>query len=274
MEISKRLEHFTRIKCIGVQESSCFLLTVWSNEVAPRRPYNKRRSTTIQRSGKTSRYTIIPKKVCERFHWHTGTELVIGFSYELGRRIYDTLYKDDDFFPQDDTRPEVLVIMFQRYHDIKETYREKLAERRAFLEKHEEEMLWKTRHDGLAYERAMARIDNWKKEMRKAVWDELARENCIAVSYVDYLKLRADSEREKKKIRRRERKRRQGTKATWDHRKNLVRGYGTDWDARCEALLDDPDTLNEMRTEDPETYSQDGLTNRYGDDANDEDRGL
>lgn len=253
-EISKRLAYFSRIRYLEIPKSRCLLLAVWSDEQPPNWTQDRERTTTIQKSGRTSRYVIIPKDACKRFCWHTGTELVIGFDYGISQDLHDVIYEDIMFPKPEGIRPEALLIRFQKYRDMKEIYGENLAERKAFLEKHKDEIFWETRHDYVAFERAMARLKEWKKKMRKEVWDSLYMSGLVCMPYVDYLKLRAEQEREKKKRNRLLRLQKKGHLATWDYRKKLVKVYGTDWDAKREAMLDDPEYLNELRAEDPERY--------------------
>lgn len=93
-EISKRFDNFARFRYFydDIEGSRCFLLSLWNNEMPS---HNKKTSTTIQRSGMTSRYVIIPKKICYKYGWTAGTELVIGLDYQINEFVHDIVYGND-----------------------------------------------------------------------------------------------------------------------------------------------------------------------------------
>lgn len=251
-EISRRLEHLPRVRCAWQAGSGCFLVAVSSHELPPK-GHSKDGTTTIQRSGRTSRYVIIPKKACKMFDWKAGTELVIGFSYGIPEAVHDEIYRGAEFLAGE-AGPEVLVVRFQRYQDMRDLYAKRLAGERAILEEARDEMLWKARHDDTQFEGIVNTMGRWKKDMRRQVWDLLYSEGLVSVQYGEYVRLRADLERE----RRRKRRQKHGISSSWNYRKNFIKGYGTDWDARREAMLDDPGMLHELGGDDPEAYGFSG----------------
>ncbi|MGI0093174.1 MAG: hypothetical protein ACREA8_03655, partial [Nitrosotalea sp.] len=139
-EISKRLEIFARFHYFydDIEGSKCFLLSLWSNELPS---YNKKTSTTtIQKSGRTSRYVIIPKKVCYKYGWTAGTDLVIGLDYGIDKFVHDIIYENNDsFVPNNEQQPQVCVIKFQRYQDMKNVYRTRLEKEKKELARQEDD---------------------------------------------------------------------------------------------------------------------------------------
>ncbi|MDE1767302.1 MAG: hypothetical protein KGI27_13675 [Thaumarchaeota archaeon] len=259
--ISKRLANFTRFRYFyeDVENPRCFLLSIWDNELPPNDIHDKASTTTMQRSGKTSRYVIIPKKVCNRFGWGAGTKLVIGFDTQIDEYVNGAIYKNDNCFLKGDTPGQEVhscVVKFQRYRDMKNLYSTKLARRRDELAKEESDAYWTTRNSPLNYDVAMKRISYDRKNMHRLVWNKLESMNLVAVSYTDFVRLRAEMEREKKRRRREFLQKRFGSKITWHYRKDLVRSgrYGYDYDARREKMLDDPDSYVEAVSDDPELY--------------------
>src|SRR5574337_870993 len=93
-EISKRLDNFARFRYFyDVTEGSrCFLLSLWSNDLPPDLIHDKKVTTTIQKSGRSSRYVLIPKKVCNKYGWSTNTELVIGLDYQIDKFVHENIY--------------------------------------------------------------------------------------------------------------------------------------------------------------------------------------
>jgi len=260
-EISKRLANFSRFRYFyeDVENPKCFMITIWDLELPPNGINDKNRTTTIQRSGKTSRYVIIPKKVCKRFGWDVGTELVIGFDDKIDEYIHGSIYKDGKcFLPDDASHKEAhaCVIKFQTYRDMKDIYKAKLARRKEELAREESKAYWLFRHNDTKLDSAMWRFRNERRNMPRLVWNKLESMNLVAISYTDFVKLRAEKERERKRKRKEFLKKRYGKDATWRYRKDMVRfwkGHDIDWDARRENMLDDPDSYLEAAADDPET---------------------
>lgn len=261
-EISKRLANFSRFRYFyeDVENPKCFMITIWDIELPPNDINDKSRTTTIQRSGRASRYVIIPKKVCSKFGWDVGTELVIGFDDTIDEYVHSSIYRDAKcFLPQDAQSQEAhaCVIKFQTYRDMKDIYREKLARKKEDLAKEESEAYWSTRNSPLNYDIIMKRLQYERRNLHRLVWNKLESMNLVAISYTEFVKLRADKERERKRKRKEFLKKRYGKDATWKYRKDMVRswkGHGIDWDARREKMLDDPDSYREAAADDPETY--------------------
>src|SRR5574337_130488 len=138
-EIAKRLANFTRFHYFydNTESSKCFLLSLWSNELPPNSIHGKEITTTIQRSGRSSRYVLIPRKVCNRYGCGTGTEIVIGFDDQLDEFVHDILYKNDNFVTDKERQPQACVIKFQRYQDMKEIYKIRLAKKKEELARQE-----------------------------------------------------------------------------------------------------------------------------------------
>ncbi|MGI0073704.1 MAG: hypothetical protein ACREA3_07830 [Nitrosotalea sp.] len=261
-EISKRLENFARFRYFyeDVEKPKCFLLSLWSNELPPNSIHDKESTTTIQRSGKSSRYVLIPKKVCNKFGWGAGTELVIGLDYNIDEYVQGAIYKNDHCFVKDDTsgqETQVCVIKFQIYRDMKNLYRARLARKKAELAKQESDAYWSTRNRP-SYDIIMDRIRYEKKHIHRLVWNRLLQMNLVAISYTDFVKLRSEKEREKKRKRKQFLKKRYGSRSTWRYRRNLVRSgrRGYDYDAYRENKLDNPDSYIENKADDPEYYNE------------------
>ena len=258
-EIAQRLANFSRLRyfCDDVEGSKCFLLCIWSCELPPNSVRDRARTTTIQRSGRTSRYVIIPKKVCHRYGWSAGTELVIGFDYDIDEFVQGSIYKDCNFVPVE--KPEVCVIKFQRYQDMKKLYRTRLEKKREDLARRESDAYWNTRNRPSYYDDTMDRIGYERKNMHRLVWNRLYEMNLVAVPYSDFVNLRAEMERDRKRKRREFLQKRFGARTTWRYRKDLVRygkKHGYDYDARREKMLDDPDAYIEAKGDDPELYGK------------------
>ena len=260
-EISKRLDNFARFHYFydDMEGSKCFLLSLWSNELPS---YNKKTSTTtIQKSGRTSRYVIIPKKVCYKYGWTAGTELVIGLGYHIDKFVHDVIYAND--IVNNEQQPQVCVIKFQRYHDMKNVYRTRLEKEKKDLARQEDDVYWVSRTNYRFYE-IIDRIQKIRKQVHKIVWDKLFETNLVAISYNDFVKLRSEMEREKKRKRRQFLQKRYGIRATWHYRQDLVRPgriHGFDYDAYNENKLDDPDSYHENISDDPDTYRETNLDN-------------
>ncbi|MDE1765818.1 MAG: hypothetical protein KGI27_06025 [Thaumarchaeota archaeon] len=274
-EISKRLSNFTRFRCFykDTENPKCFLVTVWDDELPPNSPQDKDGTTTIQRSGRTSRYVLIPRKVCNKFGWAVGTELVIGIDFQLDEYVQGSIYKDGKcFLPANTPNQEVhvCVIKFQTYKDMKEIYKKNLAKRKEELAREESEAYWKNRDNPRAYDFAIKRVREEIRNLHRHVWNKLESMNLVAVPYTDFVKLRADMEREKKRKKREYLKKRYGDRSTWNYRKNQVR-YGIDYDVKREAMLDDPDSYLEAAADDPETYSWLKPQKNHDSWSNDED---
>jgi hypothetical protein len=258
-EIAKRLANFSRLRYFydDIEGSRCFLLSIWSCELPPNSAHDKDKTTTIQRSGRTSRYVIIPKKVCYRYGWGAGTDLVIGLDYDIDEFVHGLIYKDGDFVSAE-KNPEACVIKFQRYQDMKKLYSKRLAKKREDLARRESDAYWNTRNRPSYYDVIMDRIGYERKNMHRLVWNRLFQMNLVAVPYSDFVKLRGTMEREKKQKRKQYLQKRFGVRATWRYRKNIVRSgrYSYDYDARRENMLDDPDSYTEARCDDPELYGE------------------
>ncbi|MDE1862096.1 MAG: hypothetical protein KGI33_04190 [Thaumarchaeota archaeon] len=261
--ISRRLENFSRFRYFyeDVENPRCFLLSVWDNELPPNGIHDKTSTTTIQRSGKSSIYIIIPKKVCNKFGWGAGTELVIGFDTQIDEYVYSAIYKNGNCFLKGDTPGQevhVCIVKFQRYRDMKSLYRTKLARRKEDLAKEESDAYWTTRNSPLNYDIAMKRIIYERKNIHRLVWNKLESMNLVSISYTDFVRLRVAMEREKKQKRKQFLQKRFGVRTTWRYRKDFVRSerYGYDYDARRENMLDDPDSYIEAKGDDPELYGE------------------
>jgi hypothetical protein len=263
-EIAKRLTNFTRFHYFydNTESSKCFFLSLWSNELPPNSMPCKE-TTTIQKSGRSSRYVLIPKKVCNRYGWDMGTELVIGFDYQLDEFVHGTIYKNNDFVTDKETQPQVCVIKFQRYQDMKDLYRKRLASKKIVLTREESDAYWNTRNRTFNYDIIMDRIRYARKHIHRLVWNRLLQMNLVAVSYSDFVKLRATMERERKKKRREFLQKRYGNRTTWRYRKDLVRSKskGCDHDSHYENMLDDPDSYLENRLDNLDSYHEDKLDN-------------
>ncbi|MGI0069091.1 MAG: hypothetical protein ACREAN_02415 [Nitrosopumilaceae archaeon] len=279
-EISKRLENFARFRYFyeDVEEPKCFLLSLWSNELPPNSIHDKESTTTIQKSGRSSRYVLIPKKVCNKFGWGAGTELVIGLDFQIDEYVHGGIYKNDNCFVKGDTEQEMqaCVIKFQRYRDMKDLYRKKLARKKEELAKQESDAYWATRNNQLNYDVTMKRINFERKNVHRLVWNKLEQMNLVAVSYTDFVKLRVVMEREKKQKRKQFLQKRYGNRAMWRYRKNFVRSgrRGYDYDAYRENKLDDPDSYIENKADDPETCGNNKMDNPgayHEDEADDQD---
>ncbi|HET7336653.1 MAG TPA: hypothetical protein VFJ23_02020, partial [Candidatus Nitrosotalea sp.] len=120
-EIEKRFTNFARFCYFydDTEGSKCFLLNLWSNE---RPSYNKKtNTTTIQRSGRSSRYVLIPKKICYKYGWTAGTELVIGLDCSMDKFVHNTIYENN--VTNNEQQSQVCIIKFQRYQDMRNIYR-------------------------------------------------------------------------------------------------------------------------------------------------------
>lgn len=277
--IAARLANFTRFRYFyeDVENPRCFMLCIWDDELPPNGIHDKKFTTTIQRSGKTSRYVIIPRKVCSRFGWCAGTELVIGYDSQIDEYVQGAIYKNGDCFIKNDTSGQevhICVIKFQRYRDMKNLYRAKLAQRKEDLAKEESDAYWNTRNSPLNYDVMMKRIQYDRKNMHRLVWNRLESMNLVAISYTDFVKLRGIMEREKKRKRKQFLQKRFGSKITWRYRKDLVRSgrHGYDYDARREKMLDDPDAYIEAASDDPELYGEERseIKDRYHEEGTEE----
>lgn len=265
-EIAKRVANFSRLRyfCDVTEDSKCFLLCIWSCELPPNSVHDKARTTTIQRSGRTSRYVIIPKKVCYRYGWSAGTNLVIGFDYDIDEFVQGSIYKDCNFVPVE--KPEACVIKFQRYQDMKKLYSQRLEKKREDLARQESDAFWNTRNRPSYYDDTMDRIRYERKNMHRLVWNRLFQMNLVAVSYSDFVNLRAGMERDRKRKRREFLQKRFGARTTWRYRKDLVRSgkkHGYDYDAHREKMLDDPDSYIEAKGDEPELYGQERSESKY-----------
>lgn len=263
--ISKRLENFARFHYFYdvTEGSQCFLLSLWSNELPPNSIHDKKITTTIQRSGRSSRYVLIPKKVCNRYGWGTGTELVIGFDDQLDEFVHDTVYKNNDFVTDKERQPQACVIKFQRYQDMKNIYRKKLASKKSELAREDSDAYWATRNRSFNYDIIMDRIKYARKHIHRLVWNRLLQMNLVVISYSDFVKLRAEKERERKRRRREFLQKRHGSRTTWLYRRDLVRSRskGYNYDSHYENMLDDPDSYLESRLDDPDLYHKNKLDN-------------
>jgi hypothetical protein len=265
-EIENRLANFSRFHYFyDVTEGSrCFLLSLWNNELPPNSIHDKTVTTTIQRSGRSSRYMLIPRKVCNRYGWGMDTELVIGLDDQLDEFVHDTIYKNNDFVTDKERQPQVYVIKFQRYQDMKEIYKIRLAKKKEELARQESDAYWNTRNRSFNYDIIMDRINYARKHIRRLVWNHLLQMNLVVVSYSDFVKLRATMERERKKKRRQFLQKRYGNRTTWSYRKDFVkrgRKYGYDYDSYYENKLDDPDSYLENRLDNPDSYHEDKISN-------------
>ena len=264
-EISKRLENFARFRYFydDTEGSKCFLLSLWSNELPPNSIHDKEITTTIQRSGRSSRYVLVPKKVCNRYGWGTGIELVIGFDDQLDEFVHGTIYENNDFVTDKERQPQACVIKFQRYQDMKEIYKIRLAKKKEELARQESDAYWNTRNRPFNYDIIMDRIRYARKHIHRLVWNHLLQMNLVTVSYSDFVKLRAEKERERKRRRREFLQKRHGSRTTWLYRKDLVRSRskGYDYDSHYENMLDDPDSYLESRLDDPDLYHENKLDN-------------
>ncbi|HEX5457142.1 MAG TPA: hypothetical protein VFX64_02010 [Candidatus Nitrosotalea sp.] len=259
-EISKRFDNFVRFRysCDDIEGSRCFLLSLWSNELPN---HNKKISTTIQRSGRTSRYVIIPKKVCYKYGWTARTELVIGLDYSVDKFVYDTIYENN--ITNNEQQPQVCVIKFQRYQDMENIYRIRLDKKKEDLARQESDAYWASRTNYRFYE-IMERIQKIRKQVHKITWNKLFETNLVAISYSDFVKLRSEMEREKKRKRRQFMQKRYGIRATWRYRQDLVRPgrrHGFDYDAYNENKLDDPDSYHDNMSNDYDAYNENNLDN-------------
>lgn len=262
INISRRLENLARFRYFyeDVENPRCFILSIWDHELPPNFMHDKKSTTTIQRSGRSSRYVLIPRKVCNKFGWGAGTELVIGFDDQIDEYVHGVIYRNSHCFVEGGTPEQevhVCVIKFQRYNDMKNLYRKKLAQRKEELAKKESDAYWSTRNSPLNYDVMIRRLGYDRKNIHRLVWNKLEQMNLVAVSYTDFVKMQAEMEREKKKKRRRFLQKRFGKRAGWSERRDLVRHgkrYGYDYDARRENMLDDPDSYIEAASDDPELY--------------------
>jgi len=246
-EIAKRLTNFTRFHYFydNTESSKCFLLSLWSNELPPNSIHDKNITTTIQKSGKSSRYALIPKKICNKYGWGTDTELVIGLDYQIDKFVHESIYGDNGRFVKNNSQqpPQVCIIKFQRYQDMKKIYGKMLAKKKIDLAKEESDTYWACRNNDATYDMMINRINSVRKQIHRIVWNGLVEINLVSVSYNDFVKLRAQKEKERKRKRREFLSRRYGSKATWRHRKDLVRfgRSGYDSDTYYEDNLDNPD---------------------------------
>lgn len=219
INISRRLANFSRFRYFyeDVENPRCFILCIWDTELPPNGIHDKKFTTTIQRSGKTSRYVIMPKKVCSRFGWGAGTELVIGFDPQIDEYVQGAIYRDVDCFMTSDIPGQdvhVCVIKFQRYHDMKSLYRAKLAQRKEDLAKEESNVYWSTRNNSFNYDILTRRLGHERKNVHRLVWNKLEQMNLVAVSYTDFAKLRSEMERGKKQKRKQFLQKRFGNRIT------------------------------------------------------------
>lgn len=247
-EISRRLENFTRFRYFydDAKGSGCFLLTLWSTELPPNSIHDKEITTTIQKSGRSSRYVLIPKKVCNKYGWSTNTELVIGLDYQIDKFVHENIYGTNGRFIKNSLQQQsqVCVIKFQRYQDMKKIYRQMLAKKKTDLAKDESDVYWTYRNNYATYDMMINRINSVRKQIHRIVWNGLVEMNLVSISYNDFVKLRAQKERERKRKRREFLSRRYGNKTTWHYRKDLVRfgrRNGYDADKYYEDTLDNPD---------------------------------
>lgn len=261
-EISKRLDNFARFRyfCDVTEGSRCFLLSLWSNELPPNSIHDKKITTTIQKSGRSSRYVLIPKKICYKYGWTAGTELVIGLDCSMDKFVYDTIYENN--VTNNKQQSQVCVIKFQTYQDMKNVYRIRLEKKKEELARQESDAYWASRTNYRFYE-IIDHIQRIRKQVHKIVWTKLFETNLVAVPYSDFVKLRSEKEREKKRKRRKFLQKRYGIKATWQYRKDLVRSKskGYDYDSHYENMLDDPDSYLESKLGDPDLYHENKLDN-------------
>jgi hypothetical protein len=246
-EISARLANFTRFRYFynNIKGSGCFLLTLWSYELPPG-PTDKTNTTTIQKSGRSSRYVLIPKKICNKYGWSTNTEIVIGLDYQIDQFVHESIYGNNGRFVKNNSlqQSQVCVIKFQRYQDMKKIYRQMLAKKKTDLAKEESDAYWTYRNNYAAYDMMINRINSVRKQMHQIVWNGLVEMNLVSISYNDFVKIRAQKERERKRKRREFLSKRYGIKTTWYYRKDLVR-FGrrnsNNSDTYYEDKLDNPD---------------------------------
>ncbi|MGI0101242.1 MAG: hypothetical protein ACREA7_01445 [Nitrosotalea sp.] len=281
INIARRLANFTRFRYFyeDVENPRCFMITIWDVELPPNGIHDKKFTTTIQRSGKTSRYVIIPKKVCSRFGWGAGTELVIGYDSQIDEYVHGAIYKNGNCFIKGDMQgreAHVCVTKFQRYRDMKYLYKAKLARKKEELAKEESDAYWSTRDSPLNYDVIMRRLGYERKNVHRLVWNKLESMNLVAIPYTDFVKLRSEMEREKKQKRKQFLQKRFGNRITWHYRKDMVRSgrYSYDYDARREKMLDDPDSYIEASADDPELYgrkSSKGKDSWYHEDETEDD---
>ncbi|HET7337712.1 MAG TPA: hypothetical protein VFJ23_07460 [Candidatus Nitrosotalea sp.] len=259
-EISKRLENLARFRYFydDTEGSKCFLLSLWSNEQPS---YNKKtNTTTIQRSGRSSRYVLIPKKICYKYGWTAGTELVIGLDCSMGEFVHGTIYENN--VTNNEQQPQVCIIKFQTYQDMKNIYRIRLEKKKEELARQERDAYWASRTNYRFYE-IIDRIQRIRKQVHKITWTKLFETNLVAVPYSDFVKLRSEKEREKKRKRRKFLQKRYGIRATWQYRKDLVRSKskGYDYDSHYENILDDPDSYLESKLDNSNLYHENKLDN-------------
>ena len=225
--MAKRLANFTRYRYFydDAEDSRCFLLSLWSNELPPNSIHDKKITTTIQKSGKSSRYVLIPKKICNKYGWGADTELVIGLDYQIDKFVHESIYGNNGRFVKNNLQQQsqVCVIKFQRYHDMKKIYRKMLAKKKIDLAKEESDSYWTYRNNYATYDLMITRINSVRKQIHRIVWNGLVEMNLVSISYNDFVKLRSQKERERKRKRREFMSRRYGSKATWHYRKDLVR---------------------------------------------------
>lgn len=246
-EISVRLENFARFRyfCNDIKESGCFLLTLWSDELPPSHA-DKTSTTTIQKSGRSSRYVLIPKKICNKYGWSTNTELVIGLDHQIDKFVHESVYGNNGRFVKNNLQQQsqVCVIKFQRYQDMKKIYRQMLVKKKTDLAKEESDAYWTYRNNYATYDMMINRINSVRKQIHRIVWNGLVEMNLVSISYNDFVKIRAQKERERKRKRREFLSKRYGSKATWHYRKDLVR-FGrrnsNNSDTYYEDKLDNPD---------------------------------
>lgn len=262
-EISKRLENFARFHyfCDDTEGSRCFLLSLWSNDLSPDLIHDKKVTTTIQKSGRSSRYVLIPKKICYKYGWTAGTELVIGLDCSMGEFVHGTIYENN--VTNNEQQPQICTIKFQRYYDMKDVYRIRLEKKKEELARQECDACWASRTNYRFYE-IIDQIQRIRKQVHKIVWTKLFETNLVAVSYSDFVKLRSEKEREKKRKRRKFLQKRYGIRATWQYRKDLVRSKskGYDYDSQYENMLDDPDSYLESKLDNPDLYHENKLDNQ------------
>ncbi|MGB9003111.1 MAG: hypothetical protein WCC52_04830, partial [Nitrosotalea sp.] len=194
--------------------------------------------------------------------------------YNMDEFVQGTLYKDSDFVPAEkDT--EACIIKFQRYQDMKKLYRTRLGKKREELARRESEAYWNTRNRPSYYDVIMDGIRYERKNIHRLVWNRLFKMNLVAISYSDFVKLRSEKERDKKRKKKQFLQERYGNRSTWRYRKDIVRSgksYGYDYDARHENMLDDPDSYIEAKGDDPDLYgeiSESKNSSHYQDESED-----
>ena len=147
---------------------------------------------------------------------------------------------------------------------MKEIYKIRLAKKREELARQESDAYWNTRNRSFNYDVIMNRINYARKHIHRLVWNSLLQMNLVVVSYSDFVKIRAEKERERKKKRRQFLQKRYGNRTTWSYRKDFVkrgRKYGYDHDSHYENMLDDPDSYLENRLDNPDSSNEDKLDN-------------